>query len=161
MILHKKGLPSLSYCSEYKLGLGCSTNSHFSTSVVKKVTNDIWVKYFWAWAKLSRVNAKKYPIGEICQREARVFTKQTEWVDNCKNLTDCKDLTNSTSVQDAQFWHTQRDTSLGLALIFTGRYMETRPGMGSEMESPVLGDSVAGIPPRGGLPPWELCTRGY
>ena len=35
---------------------------HFSSrsdvEFVTKVTNDIWVKYFWASAKLSRVNAK-------------------------------------------------------------------------------------------------------
>ena len=54
---------------------------------VTSSTNDNCVKYFWARVKFSRIIANKYPTCEICWNQARVFTKQLEWVciwvDNC------------------------------------------------------------------------------
>ena len=41
-------------------------------------TSDICVKYFRVRVRFSRFNAKNYPIYEICQIQARVFTKQIE-----------------------------------------------------------------------------------
>ena len=40
-------------------------------------TSDTCVKYFWAWVKFSRNNAKISP-SVICRIQARVFTKQLE-----------------------------------------------------------------------------------
>ena len=48
---------------------------------VAKVTNDIWVTYFWARLKFSRYNAKNYRICEIGRIQARVFTKQLNWIE--------------------------------------------------------------------------------
>ena len=49
------------------------------------------VKYFWAHVKLSRINAKNYPICAFYRIQAWVFTKQLQWVciwvDNC-TITD-------------------------------------------------------------------------
>ena len=45
---------------------------------VTKVTSDNCVKKNWVRVHFQRITAKNYPICEICQIQARVFTKQLE-----------------------------------------------------------------------------------
>ena len=42
---------------------------------VEFVTNGICAKYFWALVELSRINAKNYPLCEICRIQVRVSQK--------------------------------------------------------------------------------------
>ena len=69
------------------LNFGSKLRSRPNMEFVAKVIDDICVKYFWIQVKLSWITAKTYLNCEICRIQARVFTKQVDWVcvwiDNC------------------------------------------------------------------------------
>ena len=44
---------------------------HWTITDVEFVTNGICAKYFWALVELSRINAKNYPLCEICRIQVR------------------------------------------------------------------------------------------
>ena len=62
------------------------------------VTSDTCVTYFLARVKFSGINAKNCPFCKLCRIQAKVFTKQLEWVCNfAQKLIICSKLINKTS----------------------------------------------------------------